>query len=191
MASQESGLSPLKAMPPSGPKPKRMVQSFGPSPRALTSVAMRPAASFDWMLEIEIDGDAGIEIDIVERRADGGARRGQRVAVIADRALEHERLAARAIHQIVEDLRIGGFGVGEVDPLHDSPGEPGGAALDAGGVPRPRIERFDGDAVIGLRPERSERRPLQRLFDERLPSRLVGGREIAGQGEFHHSRQAL
>ena len=39
----------------------------GASPRALTRVASKPAASFDWTAEIEIDGDAGIEIDIVER----------------------------------------------------------------------------------------------------------------------------
>ena len=141
--------------------------------------------------EIEIDGDAGIEIDIVERGADRRARRRKRVAVIADRALEHERLAACPIHQIVEDLRVSGFRVGEVDPLHDSPGQARGPALDAARVLRALVERLDADAVIGLGPEGGKRRAFQRLFDERLPRRLVGGREVTGEGEFHHSRQAL
>ena len=141
--------------------------------------------------EIEIDGDAGIEIDIVERGADRRARRRKRVAVIADRALEHQRLAARAIHQVVEDLRIPGFGVGKVDPLHDRPRLAGRPALDAGGVLRTLVEGIDDDAVIARGPEPGKRRALQRLFDERLPCRLVGGREAAGQGKFHHARQAL
>ncbi len=88
--------------------------------------------------EVEIDGDAGIEMDLVERRADRGAGRGQRIAVIADGAFEHEIDAVRAIIQIVEDLRVGGLGVGVVDPLHDVPRLARCAARDRARVLRAR-----------------------------------------------------
>ena len=45
--------------------------------------------------------------------------------MIADGALEHERDVVRAVVQVVEDLRVGGLGVGMIDPLHHAQGEPG------------------------------------------------------------------
>ena len=140
--------------------------------------------------EVEIDGDAGIEMNIVERRADRGAASRQRVTVIADRALKHEGDAVGAVVQIVEDLRVGGLGVGQVDPLHDGPGLACGATGDAACLCGAAVKRLDGDAVIGLGPERGKGRALQRLFDEGFPCRLVGRGKVPGQGEFHHCRQA-
>ena len=141
--------------------------------------------------EIKLHRDPGIEIDIVEGLADGGGGRRQGIAIVADGALEHEVQAVRAIAQIVEGLRIGGFRVGKVDPLHDGPLRTGRTARDALCALRAGIKRLDGDAVIAFRSERGERRTFERLFHEGLPRRLVGGREVAGKGQFHHSPQAL
>ena len=117
-----------------------------------------------------------------ERRLDRSFRRGQGITVIADCAFEHEHGAARAVVQIVEDLRVGGIGIGQIDALHDAPSLASLAARDDGSVLRPRIERLDDDAVIAHRTERGDRRALQRLFDERLPVSLLGGRKVARQG---------
>ena len=140
--------------------------------------------------EVEIDGDAGIEMNIVQRRADRGAAGGQRITVIADRALKHEGDAVGAVGQVVEDLRIGGLGVGEIDSLHDRPGLARWPARDAACLRGAAVKRLDADAVIGLGPERGKGRALQRLFDQRLPCRLVGRGKVPGQGAFHHCRQA-
>src|SRR5680860_1440650 len=77
-----------------------------------------------------------------------------------------------------------------VEPLYgrasDAAVVPGRAPGNDGSIARPAIERLDGDAVIAFRFERGEGRALQRLFHERLPRRLVGGRKISGQGKFSH-----
>ena len=141
--------------------------------------------------EIEIDGDARIEMDVIQRLADRGSSGRKGRAVIADGALEHEHEAARAIVKIVEELCVGSFRIGKIDPLHDGPRRARDASLDAACLLRARIKRLDGNAVISLRPEGGKGHPLQRLCNERLPRLLVGGREVTGQGAFHHCRQAL
>ena len=140
--------------------------------------------------EIELDPDACIEMDAIEDRGDGLLGRRQRIAVVADSALEDEADPVRTITQVIEDLRVGGLRIGQVDPLHDRPGR-GRPAGDALSALRARVERLDGNAVIALRSEGGERRVLQRLCHKGLPRCLVGGREVAGKGQFHHSPQAL
>ena len=131
MSFQGSGLAPAKAM-----RAKRIeAEADGHGLRRdrarLDQRGEQARRIFRLKAEVEIEGDAGIEIDFVERRADRGAVGGKRIAVIADGAFEHERDAVRAIVQIVEDLRVGGLGVGKIDPLHDAPRQAGGAARDA------------------------------------------------------------
>ena len=59
--------------------------------------------------EIELDGNAPIEMHALECRLDRRFRRGKGIAVIADRSLEHEHDASRGVVQIVEDLLVGGY----------------------------------------------------------------------------------
>jgi len=141
--------------------------------------------------EIKLNRDASVEIDVVEGCADGVAGRRQSVAIVANGPLEHEVEGVGAIAQIVEGLRVGGFRIEKVDPLHDRPRRTGRAARNALCPPCARVERLDGDAVIALGSEQGERRAFERLFHEGLPRRLVGRREVAGKGQFHHSPQAL
>ena len=132
--------------------------------------------------EIELDWNAPIEMHARESRLDRSFRGRKGITVIADSTFEHEHGAARGVVQIVEDLRVGGIGIGQIEALHDAPSLASFAARDDGSVLRPRIERLDDDPVIAHRTERGDRRALQRLFDERLPVSLLGGRKVARQG---------
>ena len=111
-------------------------------------------------------------MDAVQRLRDRSFGCRQRIAVIADGVREHEHKPASGVVQIIEDLRVCSFGVGEIDALHYSPRRAWGAAWDHACPDRARIERLDNDAVIGGRAERREGRPLQRLLHERLPIRF-------------------
>ena len=151
----------------------------------------KPRRVFRLKAEIEVYRDAGIEIDLVERRADRGAARGKGIAVIADGAFEDERDAVRAVVEVVEDLRVGGLGVGVVDPLHHAPRQARRAGRDRTRLVAAAVERLDGDAVIGLGLERGEGRAFERFFHQRPPCRLAGGCEALCQGKFSHVPQAL
>ena len=131
--------------------------------------------------EIELKWNTPIEMHAVEGCLDRRFRGGQGIAVIADRPFEHQHRAARGVVQIVEDLLVGGIGIGKIDALHDAPSLASGAASDDGSVLRPRIERRDDDPVITGRAQRGDRRAFQRLFDERLPVSLLGWRKVARQ----------
>ena len=138
--------------------------------------------------EIELDGNAPIEMNALEHRLDRRFRRRKGIAVIADGSLEHEHDASRGVVQIVEDLLVGGFGIGQIDALHHRPGLAGFAAGNDVPVVRARVKRLDGDTVITGRAERGERRALQRLLDQRLPVSLAAQGKVARQGNFSHCR---
>ena len=54
--------------------------------------------------EIELDPDASIEMDAIEDRSDGLFGRGQRIAVVADSALEDEAEGVRTVTQVIEEF---------------------------------------------------------------------------------------
>ena len=97
---------------------------------ALHQAASQSAASRVVRAEIEIERDAGIEVNAVERARDRLIRRGEPVAVGADRAGEDQREPGRAVLEIVQRLRIGRRRIGMVDALHDRPRRAGCAPGD-------------------------------------------------------------
>jgi len=151
----------------------------------------QPSSILRWRAEIEIDGYAGLEIDAVERGADRGSGRRKAKAVVADGRGENERDAVRTVVQVFENLGVGGLRIGQIDPLTDGPRRTRSASCDGLRFLSTRLERLGGDTVIGRGAQRGEGRALERLLNERPPRRLVAGREVADQGEFHHCRQAL
>ena len=84
-----------------------------------------------------------------ERPLDRLLRRRKSIAVIADRTAEHQHRAARGIVQIVEDLRVGGVRVGQVDALHHAPRRAWLAPSNNSSVLSAGVERLYDDAVIG------------------------------------------
>ncbi len=136
--------------------------------------------------KLKLDGHAPFEVHVLQRLFENGLGRRQGMSVIAGRALEHEAEAAGAVVQVFEDLPVSRPAVSDVDALDDLPRRPRRPAGNDVRIARPAIERLDDDAVIALGFERGEGRALQRLFHQRLPGRFVGGRKVAGQGEFSH-----
>ena len=129
-------------------------------------------------------------MDTLEGVFQNGIRLRKAVAVVAHGALEDEAETVRAVVQIVEDLAVGRLAVGDLDALHHRPRRGRRAAGHNVRILRWAIERLDDDAVIALRFERGEGCAFQRLFDQRLPGRLVGGGKVAGQGKFSHIGQS-
>ena len=125
--------------------------------------------------DLQLDADAGIEIDAVENLRDGLRRRIQPKSMGAIGAGEHQRQPGRAIFEIVQRLRVGRFGVGMIDPLHDLPGRGRGAARDRGGAFGAAVDRIDLQPVGGLADQFLERRALQHPVDQLAPV-LVGRR---------------
>ena len=78
-------------------------------------------------------------MNALEHRLDRRFRRGKGIAVIADGSLEHEHDASRGVVQIVDDLRIGGYGIGQIDALHHGPSLAGFAAGNDVPVFRARV----------------------------------------------------
>ena len=70
--------------------------------------------------EMQVHGDARIELDPVERGLEERFRRRHGIAVVAYRALADEGEAVRAVVQVVEDLRVGGLALApRPDEGHD------------------------------------------------------------------------
>ena len=135
--------------------------------------------------EIEVDGDAGVELDAVEHARQRRRRRIQAIAIGVERAGEHQRQPGRAILQVLQRLRVGGRRIGMVDPLHQGPGRPRRAPGDRLGPGRARIKRLDPQPVIGLADQALlERGALERGLDQLAPFRLAGRRKFGGEGEF-------
>ncbi len=175
-----SKLAPGRAMPrvamaPMGSKPKRMSTEAGGKTQRLDVPRDDGGGVPRGRTEFKVERDPGVEMDAAQRPADRLFARRQRVAVIAGGSREDEHDAVRTVAQIVEDLRVGGFGVGKIDPLHHGPGRAGGAGLDETCLLRARVKRLDDEAVIGGGAERFEARALQRLGNQRLPRRFSRG----------------
>ena len=79
--------------------------------------------------------------------------------------------------EIGQRQRIGGRGVGMIDALYYRPRPGGGTRGHDGRVFCSRIERVDGDAVIGLGFEALECFAFQRRYDKGAPARIVNGGE--------------
>ena len=118
--------------------------------------------------EIEIDRHGG-EIDAVERALSVSRRRIEAESVRAHRAGEHQHQAGGAVLQIVERLRIGGRRIGMIDTLHDGPASAGRTPAERGRRGIARVERLDGQAVIGPAFEPRERRALEHGIDQAAP----------------------
>ena len=131
--------------------------------------------------EIEIEPDAGIEVNACERARDRLISRGEPVAVGADRAGEDEGEAGRTVFEIVQGLGIRRRWVGMVHALD---GRPRRAGCTPGYRQRIRlsvVERLDGEPVIGPGDKLLvERRALEHRFDQLAPL-LAGGRGKLGR----------
>ena len=65
--------------------------------------------------QVEVDGDAGIELDAVEHARERLRRSVEPVAVGVERAGEHQRQAGGAVFQVVQRLCVGGRRIGMID----------------------------------------------------------------------------
>ena len=90
-------------------------------PRFFTSAAKFFAASRVSAGDVEVDDDAGVEIDAVEHALQRFERAVEAVAIGVDRALADERQPGRAVFQIVQRLLVGGGRIGMIDALHALP----------------------------------------------------------------------
>ena len=134
--------------------------------------------------EIEIDGDTGIEFDPVQHAGERDRRRVKAIAIGIDRSGHDQGQPGGAVLQILQRLRVGGFRVGMIDPLHHRPGRARCAPGDRRRPRRARIERVDAQSVIGLADQTLlERGALERGIDQLAPVRLAGGREFGGEGK--------
>jgi hypothetical protein len=103
--------------------------------------------------EVEVDDDAGIELDAVEHARQRCRRRIETITIGGNRAGHDQSQPVRTVLQILQGLRVGSGRVGMIDPLHQRPRRarcPPGNRLCPG---RARIQRLDPQAVIGLADE--------------------------------------
>ena len=178
---QGSRLPPCAAAAPIGSKPKRMAVAPGATPLRWTNAASQCRGIAAVRTGIELDADAGIEVDVRERTRECLLGRGEPVAVGADRAGEDEREPGRAVFEIVQGLGICRRRFGMVDALDGRPRRAGCAPGDRLRVRRPAVERLDCEPVIGLGDEPLvERRALEHAFDQLAPL-LAGGRGKLGR----------
>ncbi len=124
--------------------------------------------------DLQFDGDTGIDIDAVQNLLDRFCRRLQSKTIGAIGAGEDQRQPGGAIFEIMQRLRIGLFGVGMIDPLHDLPGGGRRPGSDRRRSLRARINRIDLQSIGGLADELFERRALQHAVDQFAP--VVVGR---------------
>ena len=135
--------------------------------------------------EIEIERDAGVEMDAVERARDGLSGCRKTVAVAADRPGKDQGEAGRAILEIVQRLGIGRGRIGMIEALHDPPGGARRAADNGPRVGLAAVERLDGEPVIGLGDELLvERRALEHALHQLAPLLARGRRKLGGQRQL-------
>jgi hypothetical protein len=91
--------------------------------------------------------------------------------VSAERAGGHDLQTVRSVREVVERLGVGLVGVGMIESRDDPPGTAGSKGSRTF---RRRIDRFDPNAVRGLRYERFEARTLERDFGGSGPIGLSG-----------------
>lgn len=131
--------------------------------------------------QIEIEDDTAVEIDSIEGSRHRGSGAVEPETVGAHRLGEYEHQAACAVFQILARLSVGGGRVGVVDTLQECPRCAARASGDGGCRSRRRIERLDGQPIIGPAFKPFERRAFENGVDELAPIRLARGRKIAGQ----------
>jgi hypothetical protein len=142
---------------------------------------------------IEIERNAGVEMDASEDARQRPFVGGQTVVVGADPAGEDESEGGRAVLEIVQRLGIGCGRVGMIDALHDPPGRAGGAPGNRPCVRLAAVKRLDGQTVIGLGDEPGvEGRALEHAFDQPAPlvarsgGKLRSQRQVVGGGGHAH-----
>ena len=98
----------------------------------------------------EVEDNAGVEVNALERPRDGLFASRKAIAVSPDGACEYEGNARRAILELVHGLGVGRLGIRMINALHDRPRRswrpPGNrlcARLSA-------VERLDRERVISL-----------------------------------------
>src|ERR1035437_5922892 len=150
-----------------GPRGWRDCARFHQRGKMLHGVARRRA-------EVEVDDDAGIELDAVEHARKRFRRRIETIAVGGDRAGHDQSQPVRTVLQILQGKRVGGGRIGMIDPLHERPSRAWGPPDDWFCPRCARIQRLDPQAVIGLAGERLlRRRPFERRLDQLAPCRMA------------------
>ncbi len=135
--------------------------------------------------DVEIDGDAGIEIDAVEHAGERFGRAADAIAVGVERSGADERQPGRAVFEIVQRQRIGRRGIGMIDALHDRPRLPRGAARDRYCAGSAGVKWVDGQAVIGPGDQPLlEWRAFEHAIHQLAPLLLRGRWKFGGQRQF-------
>src|SRR5262249_29177094 len=113
------------------------------------------------------------------------------ITVGTDRAGEYQRQSLGAVFEILQYLRVGGGGIGMIDPLQHGPGSAGCPAGDRSCPGGARGERRDAKVVVGACHELVERGALEHAFDQLEPLLAGGGGKFGGELEvIAHSRNS-
>ena len=134
---------------------------------------------------IEPDGDK-VEHDAAKRAVQDFRCRGDKAETpCRGRARADDRQGVRPAGEVLEDQFVGGLDLRVIHPRDDAPRH-GSAARDA--AIRPRIERIDADAVIGLAEEGLvEVAALESLLGGGSPGLARRGGELGGESEIGHA----
>src|SRR5262245_18176264 len=94
--------------------------------------------------EVDVERNAGIEVNAPERARNRRFARRKTVAVSADRSSEDHGEAGRAVFEVVQRLGIGGGRIGMIDALHERPRRSWRAGGNGPGLRPSPVERLDG-----------------------------------------------
>ena len=137
--------------------------------------------------EVEVERDAGVELDVLERARERFRRGSQAIAIGVERTGKDQRQAGRAIFEILKCLRVGGGRIGMVDPLKNLP-RPRRPPGDRLCPRRARIKRLDAQPVISLADQPLvESGAFERSLDQFAPFRLRSSAGIQRPGEVRQS----
>jgi hypothetical protein len=134
--------------------------------------------------EVEVERNAGVEVNALQRTRDRRLARCETVAVRASRSGEDHGEAGRTVFEVVQRLRIGRGRIGMIGALHDRPGRSRRAGGNRSGLRSSPVERFDRQPVIGLGDEPFvERRALEHVRHQPAPLFARGGGKLGSKGK--------
>jgi hypothetical protein len=135
--------------------------------------------------EVQVECNAGVEVNAFEHPRERPFARGKTVAVGADGAGESEEEAVRAVLEVVQRLGIGLRRIGVIDALHEGPRRSRRTPGDGLRLRLALVERLDRDRVVGLGDEAAvEWRALEDVLHQLAPLFACGGGELGGERKF-------
>ena len=134
--------------------------------------------------DIQVKRNAGRQVDAVEHAREHRCRWFEPKTVGTDGVGKNQNESGGAVFKIGQRLRIGRGRIGMIDTLQDGPGPARSAAGDNMRRRVARIERFDGQAVMGLGLELRERRAFEHGVDQLAPVGFGCGCKIGQRKRF-------